>query len=183
MEKNLEKRMYFFTIYQLTGIQCGIQCGHAALEYAAKYGTTKEFDDFIKNWKTWIILNGGTTNNQRELGTGKPLGSLNDIADQLLENKIAFTHFEEPDLNNALTALCFICDERVFNKEDYPDFINYLIDISNKNISAQEIIQLRMMPYEELIRTYGYHYEKWINFVGGAENIFLRELLKDKEKA
>ena len=42
--------------------------------------------------------------------------------------------FSEPDLNFALTAVCFIADERVFNYEDYPeddpeDVDNYDIDL------------------------------------------------------
>lgn len=115
MENTLEKRMYFFTIYQLTGIQAGIQCGHAALEYAYQYGQTEEYIDFITNWKTWIVLNGGTTNADRDF-EGIPTGSLNLIGDQLQDNDIEFSYFVEPDLNNALSALCFIADERVFNK-------------------------------------------------------------------
>ena len=79
----LEKRMYFFVPYQLTGIQQGIQCGHAALEYARKYWNDIYFIDFRENWKTWVILNGGTTNNNPD-----KLGTLNQIHNQLLENEI-----------------------------------------------------------------------------------------------
>ena len=43
MKKELELRMYFFTIYQLSGIQKGIQAGHAALEYARLFGNTDLF--------------------------------------------------------------------------------------------------------------------------------------------
>lgn len=113
MDKVLEKRMYFFTIYQLSGIQAGIQCGHAALEYAYKYKDDPDYIDFIENWKTWIILNGGTTNNDNI-----NLGSLNEIRLSLIDHGIKFSEFYEPDLNNSLTAICFLLDERVFNFRD-----------------------------------------------------------------
>ena len=77
-------------------------------------------------------------------------GTLDQIGDSLLENDVQFAYFQEPDLNDALTALCFIVDERVFNKEDYPDFVKYLVDNCTRNVSTQRIIEIRMTPYEEL---------------------------------
>ena len=62
----LKKRLYFFVPYNISPIQQAIQAGHAALEYAFKYGNTEEFIDFVTNHKTWIILNGGTTNDSIE---------------------------------------------------------------------------------------------------------------------
>jgi hypothetical protein len=109
MTNDIELRMYFFTIYQLSGIQAGIQCGHAALEYAHKYKDDPQFIDFIEDHKTWVILNGGTTN--RNLGE---LGSLNLIALEFKEREIKFASFHEPDLENALTSICFLVDSRVF---------------------------------------------------------------------
>ena len=77
----LELRMYFFVPYQLRGIQQAIQAGHAALEYARKFKDDKQFINFVNNWKTWIILNGGTTNEVR-------LGTMQEIADEIVLNKI-----------------------------------------------------------------------------------------------
>ena len=151
----LEKRMYFFVPYQLTGIQQGIQCGHAALEYARKYWNDIYFIDFRENWKTWVILNGGTTNNNPD-----KLGTLNQIHNQLLENEINCEVFYEPDLGDQMTAVCFICDERVFNKEKYPD-LEYNPDVD-------------------------YQFDnngKWLELIGGEKNLFLRELLKGKKTA
>jgi len=178
--KELEKRMYFFTIYQLTGIQIGIQCGHSALEYVQHFGKTDEYIDFITNWKTWIILNGGTTNGQRDF-EGISQGTLNQIGDQLQENDIPFSFFHEPDLNDALTALCFICDERVFNREDYPDFIDYLVSIYRGEYSSQQIVELRLTAIETLKENE--HYKEWIRSIGGVKNEFLRDLIKDKKLA
>jgi hypothetical protein len=178
MEENLELRMYFFTNYQLIGIQKGIQCGHAILEYIRMYGLTDEFKNFVENWKTWIILDGGTTNESRNFD-GKVQGSLNQIADDLLANDIKFGYFQEPDLNDALTALCFICDERVFNKKDYPDFIDYVV--AEYSLPPEESIRLRMTPQEELEKSK--QYKEWVRFVGGVKNVFLRDLIKNKKLA
>jgi hypothetical protein len=129
MKENLEKRMYFIVPYNISEIQKGIQAGHAALEFAYEYKNDFETWEFIENHKTWIILNGGTTNNEYELGTGNAVGTLNqcvqDISNFNFENPnniIKYSVFQEPDLNNALTAICLIVDERVFNRKDYPDF-------------------------------------------------------------
>jgi len=182
MEENkLEFRMYFFVVSSLKGISQGIMCGHTALEYALKYGQTKEFIDFATNWKTWIILNGGTTNEQRDFD-GIAEGTLNQIGDQLLENEILFSYFKEPDLNNALTALCFIADERVFNKKDYPDFIEYLIERipMESSRASVELVLLKTMKNDAIIKKYPEYYKEWIQLIGGIKNVFLRELLKDK---
>lgn len=176
-EKHLELRMYFFTIYQLTGIQKGIQCGHAALEYAAKYWDDTEYLDFIKNWKTWVILNGGTTNDDRDFD-GIPSGTLNKIGDDLLENDIKFSFFREPDLNNSITALCFILDERVFNKKDYPNFIDYLESEYDYDYEL-----LNVFDNEGLINQYLKEYKEWVRLIGGLKNVFLRELIDGKKFA
>ena len=176
-EKNLELRMYFFTIYQLSGIQKGIQCGHAALEYAAKYWDDTEYLDFIKNWKTWVILNGGTTNDERDFD-GISSGTLNKIGDDLFDKDIKFSFFREPDLNNSLTAICFILDERVFNRKDYPDFINYL-DIEYD----YDYKLLGTFDNEGLIEEYPTEYKEWVRLIGGLKNVFLRELIKEKKLA
>ena len=90
-EEPLELRMYFFTIYQLTGIQKGIQAGHAALEYAQKYRDDTVYINFVRNHKTWVILNGGTTNDERDFDE-IPTGTLNLIADKLYENEVNFSY-------------------------------------------------------------------------------------------
>jgi hypothetical protein len=57
-----ELRMYFFVPYNISPIQQAIQAGHAALEYADKYASDEIFIKFVREHKTWVILNGGTTN-------------------------------------------------------------------------------------------------------------------------
>lgn len=183
MEKEtLQLRMYFFVNYQLIGIQKGIQAGHSALRYVRTYHNENPLIwDFIDNHETWIILDGGTTNNRYDF-EGKPLGSMNEILESLQQNEIEYGYFQEPDLNDALTAICFICDERVFNRKDYPDFQDYVMNRIGL-ISAESRLKMRMLSITEIKEGYMDLYKEWIRFIGGVKNEFLRELIKDKKLA
>ena len=125
--ENLELRMYGLVNYQLTGIQMGIQFLHGVVEYGQmanqKDGDILEqYNEWANIHKTVILLNGGTTNNNLN-----KLGTLNQHLQTLIDKQIVCSKFEEPDLGDQLTAVVFIVDERVFNKEKYPDF-----DFTNK---------------------------------------------------
>jgi hypothetical protein len=192
MIEELELRMYFFTIYQLTGIQAGIQCGHAALEYAYKYGDTVLFKKFMENHKTWIILNGGTTCSNLEF-TGSMqeiLSSISDFNEQHPKDKINFSIFYEPDLNEAMTAICFICDERVWNYKDYPDFVDYVLNIKMFPEAKEEALKnnpalwanLKIKNVETLQEMFPDYYKDWEQLMT-IKNNFLRELLKNKKLA
>lgn len=190
-EKVLALRMYFFVPYNISPIQQAIQAGHAALEYAVKFGDTELFKEFAIQHKTWVILNGGTTNDQRDFD-GISQGTLNQIGDRLNENDIPFSFFHEPDLNDALTALCFICDERVFNRKDYPDFVDWLTDVKMysdakdkdlKNNPMVLLMTLKTKSIEVLQEMYPDYYKEWVRFLGGVKNVCLRELIKDKKLA
>jgi len=186
-EKQLEFRMYFFVPYNISPIQQAIQAGHAALEYADRFGGSEEFIKFVREWKTWVILDGGTTNSRRDL-QGIVMGSLDQIGDSLLENDIPFSYFQEPDLNDALTAVCFICDERVFNRKDYPNFVDYVLNVkmypeSKEAVDAQNVVMLKMQTLEHLQELFPEYYKEWVRFMGGVKNVFLRELIKDKKLA
>jgi hypothetical protein len=177
----LKKRVYFFVPYNISPIQQAIQAGHALGRYALKYGR-KDPDhviwDFLENHETWVILNGGTTNDDRDF-QGVVAGTLNQIGDDLLAKDIEFSYFHEPDLNHALTAVCFIADERVFDRELYPDYIDYLA--RDYSIPPEECIRLRMFSQEELENTP--KYKEWVRLLGGVKNVFLRSLIKDKRLA
>jgi len=112
-KEKLEYRMYGFTNYQLSPIQTGIQFGHAVVEYSIKYQKTIEYKKWSTKDKTFIILNGGTTND-------KTIGGLQHIVNFLKGYKIPHTTFREPDLNDTLTAVTFLVDERVWDSKKYP---------------------------------------------------------------
>ena len=177
--EELELRMYFFVPYNLSPIQQGIQAGHAALEYAHKFHNTELFQKFMNN-KTWIILNGGTTNYKN--------GTLNQINEDLWAKDIPHSLFHEPDLNDALTAICFIVDERVFNKERYPNFMDWLLDVKmyrealNVLPHANERF-LRNLSDEKSKELFPEFFDQWTEFIGGQKNLFLRDLLKNKKLA
>ncbi len=106
VNKNNGWRMYFFVLYNISGRQQGIQAGHAALEYARTFGDTPEYQDFIKNHKTWIVLSGGGSNDilQREI--------------ELEEHGIKFESFQEPDLNDSVSAIAFLVPEEIYGLSD-----------------------------------------------------------------
>jgi len=134
--KNLEHRFYGLVNYQLTGIQQGIQFGHAKDEYLIQIldvllddGRVHVYDDesrkiakaflkWLREDKTYIILNGGTTNTNPER-----LGTLNKHAITLKDLGVMTASFHEPDLGDQLTAVVFIIDEKIFNKHKYPDMV------------------------------------------------------------
>lgn len=184
MNENMELALkaYYFVPYNISQMQMGIQAGHAGWRYARKFFENPQTWEFVDNHETTIILDGGTTNSRRDLD-GIALGTMNQIADALAENEIPFTFFEEPDINDALTALCFIADERVFDKEKYPDFMKWFIDNYRVVASAQEIVTIRMLSNEELIEYAPDRYKEWVRLIGGVKNVFLRDLLKDKKLA
>lgn len=118
MKNKLEYRMYGLVPYNISPIQQGIQFGHAVVEYSiGRYGSHDDYQQWAKEDKTFIILNGGTTNDNEER-----LGSLNKTVRRLEDICIPYATFNEPDLGDQLTAVVFLVDERVWDKEKYPDY-------------------------------------------------------------
>ena len=178
-------RMYFFVPYNLSPIQQGIQAGHAAIEYAYKYSKNQEFKDFAFWDKTWIILNGGTSNDGH---LGNPKGSMEETYRSLYHSGIPCANFYEPDINNAMTAICFLADDRVWDKEQYPDFIDYIINIkmrddAKESIPLENYFALKIKELDERKKMFPEYYKEWVEFIGGEKNVFLRELISDKKLA
>jgi len=186
MERKLELRMYGFVPYNISEIQKAIQFGHSVVEYGqmAKHNLNKTtigelYDDWADNWKTFIILNGGTSNHVDAEYTG----SMESILEELKTNNVTLSTFNEPDLNDMLSAITFIIDERVFNRKDYPDFgdwvmVNHFSYLRDNMINSGKIEKMRKEGYfiggndrERKI------YSDWTDFVGGEKNVFLRDFL------
>jgi len=172
-----ELRMYFLVMYNISPIQQAIQAGHCVEEYADKYGDTDLYKEYRKH-KTWIILNGGTSNNglivdfvNESWVDETKLGSMETYEKYLIDNNIPFASFREPDLNNALSSLCFICDEKVFDWKNYPTFEKWLENNGCNNVSA-----FFTTPYDVF-------YDLWTRFVGGEQNAKLKELIYGKKLA
>jgi hypothetical protein len=112
--------MYGLVPYNLSPIQQGIQFGHAVVEYAQANFSKGDYQMWAKHDKTFIILNGGTTNSRRF--DGKPIGTLNQHSELLSTKGIVNAKFYEPDLGDQLTAAVFLVDDRVFDREAWPDY-------------------------------------------------------------
>jgi hypothetical protein len=118
-------RMYGLVPYNLSPIQQGIQFGHAVQEYNnwiylhrdVETGLGNAFDRWRNLDKTFIILNGGTTNSNPER-----FGTLNKHLIDATEAGVTAISFREPDLGDQLTAFVFLVDDRVFDKTAWPDY-------------------------------------------------------------
>ncbi len=188
--QKLELRLYGLVPYNISPIQQGIQYGHAKDEYTLRVidllliGDVKNenvttYVDWLRNWKTYIILNGGTTNKNPE-----QLGTLNIHYQTLKDNDIFCTAFYEPDLGDQLTGVDFIVDERVFNKEKYPDF-DLKPFYGNEKLDYKEIYLDPFNPkFPNKLNLIGDtqvkpEWDKWVESIGGRKNLFLRIFLKN----
>ena len=148
--------MYGLVNYQLSGIQKGIQFGHAVVEYGLSYGETEGYQKWANKDKTFIILNGGTTNSRRF--DGEFVGTLNRYSGELSEKGIKNSIFHEPDLGDCLTSVVFLVDDRVFDRVVWPEYDGLTYDdgtpdpteywewkmkFSESEIEADKIIWLR----------------------------------------
>ena len=177
-EKFLELRMYGFVPYNISDIQKGIQFNHANDVYNIDHGGDDNYIHFIKEWKTNIILNGGTSNEGHLVKQGFTetmyVGSMQQHLADLEYNKVKVGTFYEPDLNSMLSAICFLVDERVFNKELYPDFLNS--PLPTGSLLTPEVMN-------EWSKNKDKQYNNWLEKIGGQQNEFLREFLYNKKLA
>jgi len=148
-------RMYGLVPYNLSPIQQGIQFGHAVVEYSLLYWDTPEYQKWAKEDKTFIILDGGTTSTN-------PLspGTLNQHASALrmVGNLKKTAVFYEPDLGDQLTAVVFLADDRVWDRDSWKeydgiyyasgqpeptDYWNWKMKFSDDEKEADRIVWLR----------------------------------------
>jgi hypothetical protein len=144
-ETDLELRMMGFVPYQLANtIHAGIQFGHAVIEYSINNNNPILYHEWATMWKTFIVLNGGSSSNMVVLH--------NELTLEDIEHHV----FYEPDLNDMLSGIAFIVDERVFNKKKYPDYLT--CDENGQAIT---------------------NYNDWVDYIG-ENNVFMRKFLSDK---
>ena len=77
-----------------------------------------------------------------------------------------------------MTSIAFIVDERVFNKKKYPDFEDWVIDKYGDRIKS-DVYETSSSIAEKIKSSDKKIYKKWIKLVGGSENVFLRDFLKN----
>ena len=111
------------------------------------------------------------------------VGSMETILETLKENDVKVGTFFEPDLNDMLSAIVFIIDERVFNRKVYLDFGDWVMEnhftyLQDNMINSNKIEKMRKEGYfsngsdkEQKI------YSDWVDHVGGEKNVFLRDYL------
>jgi len=176
-------RMYGLVPYNISPIQQGIQFGHAVVEYGLKHGKSNVINDKVdtytqwaKNDKTFIVLNGGTTN--KRLIDGIPFGSLNQHVITLKEMGVDTAEFYEPDLGEELTATVFLVPKQVYNKKEYLNFDEYTIDTISDLENALEINEAyKRCNFEN--KNLKETYEDWTKYMGGKKNVELRYFLSN----
>lgn len=192
IDRPKEFRMMGFVPYNISGIQAGIQFGHAVVEYSIDYGNSSKYIDYAKNYKTFIILNGGTTNSNKE---SKYYGSM----DQTLETIkslgcIEVSEFREPDLNDGLSAFVFIADEKLFDHYAYPmleeyQFIRYNDEyrsgietnkFNTNSVSPISIVNAVMINKEKVYEQYAKDY---MEIIGGEARYEIKKILKSARLA
>ncbi len=171
--ENRKYRMYGLVPYNISPIQQAIQFGHAVVEYGlyaheTAGGRTNDeildkYLDWANNDKVFIILNGGTTNKRTSLNSGEPWGTLNQHLLELEKTQIPLSTFYEEDLGDQLTAITFLVDDRVWDKEEYPDYDYFIEQKGNNNPLYKDT------PWMT--------YDQWLEKIGGKQNLFLREFL------
>lgn len=168
----LTYRMYCFVLRQLSPIQKGIQSAHAIVDYAKHYAGSDEYYEWSNFDETIIILDGGV------------VSDLENIMSDLCGESIRYGVFQEPDLNNIITAVAVLVDERVFDRESYPDFDDW----RNAKYPVREMHLVGgntwMGDHDSNDFTWTQHHDEWLNTViGGEKNEFLRKLISNKRLA
>lgn len=187
--EDLEIRMFGMVPYNISEIQKGIQFGHGVIEYSNMYFNDIDYQSWARKYKTFIILNGGTSMSYDIYNLDSPKGSMESLNISLYENNIKFSKFNEPDLNYMLSSINFLVDERVFNKKKYPDFkynSRYLIlynkiksllsDFDIEKFNAQETVSI-INDWMKHIPNENNKFNKWLESIGGVSNFYLRIIL------
>lgn len=156
-KSELRQRMYCFVLYNISPIQQGIQAAHAIVEFAQIYSQAPEYKRWAEIDKTIIILNGGSSI------------TLYDHFKYLDENQIIYpVPFYEPELFNGMTAFCFLADERVWDREKYPDSFSLPSFTPIFGIS-----DVQLAPAIHRV----FNMEEFKERIGGEKNFLLKEFL------
>ena len=117
MKDERRYKMTGWTARILSDKQIGIQFGHAVVRYIKRNFAMPQCTEWIEFDETFVILNGGSTNNNPDR-----LGELNLIVETLKQNRIIHETFTEVNVGDQLTAVVILVDDRVWNRKKWPDF-------------------------------------------------------------
>ena len=156
MEHNY--RMYCLAERHLSPVQKAIQSAHAIVEFIGHTTPADEHAKALAQWmdidKTIIILDGG---NDDEMTNNMVI---------LQDAGISFAEFREPDMGGFRTAICFLADERVFDKNttgrSYEDY----------KWMAQQNPEVPWLDYSH-----------WFDMVGGSKGEILKNIIFSKRLA
>lgn len=140
-----EYQFYVIMLPYFSSSQTSQYAIRAAMEYCQKYYKCDNFESQMTHYQGAKIVNCA---NERELI---------EIKTELLTRQISFISVEDNDLNNTLTAIGIMIDERVYDREKYPSY-----DVWGFN--SDEI-----------------SYNDWLHIIGGENNIYLRQILSGKK--
>ena len=145
----MQYRTYEIVLRHLSGVNKGVQIEHTCKRYVWKYKDEPYMKEIMENLdnETTIMVDGGTHQDMVE------------IHRILEENDINHTYFIEPDLNDCMTAITVVADERVWDRENY------------------------CLSLDDYIAKYEFHgnIREWFEHVGGEKNAILIDILKDKK--
>ena len=161
IKKDPQLRLYCIALRHLSPIQKGIQLQHATVEYS-RLKDNELYDQWADKDKTTILLEAHSSNNAKNSmhGLDPELGQMESIVNSLKENNIQHSVFHEPDINYALTAICIIVTDTVYDYTEFPDIELILDETIDEGT--------RQMWLDTLS-------DKWRNY---TQNRFLRNLLK-----
>lgn len=151
----LKQRMYHLTMYNISEIQKGIQSYHAGIEYSLMFGDTPEYEQWAKNDKVVIILNGGTSHHVVNFTKEEPQGTMEKAVYDLKANLIPCATFHEYDLNDSLSGIAFLCDETVWDKETYPDLVVVPDPTWDTLSSADRRVLVQVEFEKQMVERYG----------------------------
>lgn len=154
--------MYGVVIRHLSGIQKGIQYQHATQEYANQFSADKDHIKWAKEDKTTVILECNSTDNDSILTADK--AEMQDFVAKLIALSWKYATFVEPDLNNTMTAVVCLADDRIWDKTNYPDWKTVCYE---NRFSGENALEAESNGY----------YKAWLQKIGGPRIAEMKKIL------
>lgn len=119
--------MVSIVMRHLSGIQKGIQSGHADKRYIRENWTDEDLQQWIQTNETVWVLQVNTTDD------------LMQAYNELLEYGVKVALFNEPDLSS-VPSICFLVDEVAIDKDFAPDAP---FQLNDKSLQGKQLYEAR----------------------------------------